>query len=776
MLPWSDYFTNPYIANRLNGYRLLQAKLHLKFVINGTPFHYGRLIASYYPMAGHDFTVPSTISSDAQLILMSQRMHLYLNPSDNDGGEMVLPFTWWENALSTTVGGATTQLDEMGALVITPLNLLKHANGGTDKVYISVFAWAESVNLAAPTGRNMAGLTPQAKERKDEYTGPISKPASAIANFASKLTKVPYIGQYATATQIGMQAAGKIASLFGFSRPTMLESSQFRPVPKMNMAVTNLPDDTTKLSVDAKQELTISTTPFGVDDGDPLDILRIAQVESYLAQIPVSSTDKSEEKLFECLVDPSLSMRDSNNAIHMTSMCYAALPFKYWRGSIDFRFQVVCSRFHRGRIKVVFDPWGYQWYDSGGAGTQSNPTYERAYTTIVDISENTDFVVKCGWGQSRSYRERMPLDLMVNYEIGNNEFRQENDVNNFYNCNIAVYLVNDISCPGEANTDISINVFVKAGDDFEVAVPHGEDLTRLRVTTPNILPQSKEEGPDTSNIAEVSADKPEADVILDVDGATTPITDGANLVHFGESIRSLRQILKRYCQHEVLAPPDDSNNRSQILYQRVALPFTPGYTGQTQTSGIMKPVDGTAMNNYVYGYMTLLKYVSSGFLGWRGGIRYVVDFGDFPCCSLSSIKIGRYTACDPQNKIQGAIFPNTTAGLKAYYQNNKQETGLEGITIQDPNMNRLVSFEIPFYSNCRFIPGKAPDFFGGGALTVPQLPQPCWKMAFNYSLWNGTGSNDNTATISTYVAAAEDFNVAWYQGPPPYFLETQYPD
>jgi hypothetical protein len=777
--PWSEYFTNPRIANRLTGYRLLQAKLHLKFVINGTPFHYGRLIASYYPMASNDWTIPAVPSlTDANLILMSQRMHIYLNPTDNDGGEMILPFTWWKNALSTTSEGPNTDLTNLGVIVMGPMNLLKHASGGIDKVDVSVFAWAEDVRLAAPTGRPMTGLTPQAKERKDEYSGVISKPASAIANVASKLTKVPYIGQYATATEIGMRAVGKIASLFGFSRPTMLESSQFRPIPKGNMAVVNLPDDTTKLSLDAKQELTVSSTAFGIEDGDPLEILRIAQVESYLTQIPVATGATAETKLFECLVDPCLSTRNTINAIHMTSLCFASVPFKYWRGSIEFRFQVVCSKFHRGRLKVVFDPYGYQWNDIPAGG--GNPTYEAAYTTIVDISQNTDFVVRCGWGQSESYRERMPLDLMVPYEMGNVEFWENTEQSKFGNGTIAMYVVNDISCPGETLTPISVNVFVKAGDDFEVAVPHAEDLTRLRLTNNLYLPQSKEvypesdEGPDNSNVAEVDADKPEVSAVLDTDAAVIPITDPANLIHFGESVRSFRQLLKRYCQHEVIGLIPSGMQKS-YLHQRVALPFAPGFTGQTQTDGIMKAVTG---GNYVYGYMTFLKYVTTAFLGWRGGIRYVVDFGNMPCCAMSSVKAGRYTACDPQDLTSDPNISTSPSGIKDRLQFNKQETGLEGIVIQDPNMNRLLSFEIPFYSNARFIPGKTPDFFGGGALTVEQMPQPCWKLSFdvnNYSstdaVYPGTGSS-----ISTYVAGAEDFNVGWYQGPPPFFMELQYPD
>lgn len=47
--PWSLYFENKRVINRINNYKLLRCKLHLKFVINGTQFHYGRLMASYRP-------------------------------------------------------------------------------------------------------------------------------------------------------------------------------------------------------------------------------------------------------------------------------------------------------------------------------------------------------------------------------------------------------------------------------------------------------------------------------------------------------------------------------------------------------------------------------------------------------------------------------------------------------------------------------------------------------------------------------------------------------
>jgi len=86
-----------------------------------------------------------------------------------------------------------------------------------------------------------------------------------------------------------------------------------------------------------------------------------------------------------------------------------------------------------------------------------------------------------------------------------------------------------------------------------------------------------------------------------------------------------------------------------------------------------------------------------------------------------------------------------------------------------------MSFELPFYSEYRFMPSRFLDYFGGSdPASGTQLPQPCWKLAFNQ--FRNTASTSETAafaaaTIDIYTAAAEDFNVGWYQGPPLFWLE-----
>jgi hypothetical protein len=56
--PWTLFFQNPRVINRISNYKLMRAKLCVKFTLNGNAFHYGRIICSYNPFPDlDDFTV-----------------------------------------------------------------------------------------------------------------------------------------------------------------------------------------------------------------------------------------------------------------------------------------------------------------------------------------------------------------------------------------------------------------------------------------------------------------------------------------------------------------------------------------------------------------------------------------------------------------------------------------------------------------------------------------------------------------------------------------------
>jgi hypothetical protein len=243
--PWSLFWNNSRNIEKLKNFQLLKSTLKVKFVLNGNAFYYGRLIAAYEPLVAFDNTSIIRPWNGADLVRGSQRMHVYLNPTCSEGGSLHLPMFLQTNAMSIP----DREWSIMGDMVLASINDLRHANGGTEPVVVTVFAWAEDVSVSIPT---------QNVPEMDEHDiGVVSRPASAVARFAQSLSNVPYIGPFAMATQIGATAIGTIAKLFGYSAPNELTYSIMIPSARHSLAVVDTKQATNKMTVDSKQELTI---------------------------------------------------------------------------------------------------------------------------------------------------------------------------------------------------------------------------------------------------------------------------------------------------------------------------------------------------------------------------------------------------------------------------------------------------------------------------------------------------------------------------------------
>nr|ULG00113.1 MAG: hypothetical protein 2 [Salisharnavirus sp.] len=760
--PWQLYWENLRVINRIANYKLLRAKLCLKVTINGNAFHYGRAILSYNPLPTLDEMTVDRAFIDADNVAASQRPHLYLDPTNSQGGEMCLPFFYHKNALDIT----GQDWRELGECVLNGLTTLKHANGAVDTVTVNVFAWATDVKFAIPTQIEPGAIDPQA----DEYgKGPISRPASVIANVASKMSMIPTIGPFARATEIGASAVGAVATLFGYSRPVMLSKAQFKPHPKGDMAVTDTEDDLPKLSVTAKQELTLDPRTTGLGDIDEMSINYIAKRESYLTAFDWEVGTTTETLLWNSIVDPALH-RIQADELHFPASCFASMPFDYWRGAMEFRFQVVCSKYHKGRLKVVYDPSGNPAGDA---------EYNTAYTTIVDIADTTDFTIKCGWGQATTYRERIPLGTNQSTMFDTTELSYTTPGAPYGNGTIAVYVVNELTVPNTTdNNDIEINVFVKMCDDFEVAQPDGNAISQLRLTTSSQLtqpePQAEEIIPHADEAAQSAQDNeadetnrmdsaPMGTKVVNTTGNEIDLTDYTNHVHFGESIRSFRQLIKRYNLHEVLSFDADvgsgAGNKVFARWIRNILPFEPGYTSEdTDVTYI------TFNGFYYYSQMTLLRYLTTGYGGWRGGVRWLVDSstsGTAANGDRTQVILGREregTTMDNDTFIETGPYTNPNGQGTAHIR-YAESNGQSGAILHNYKVNPISSAEIPYYSLYRFSPAKERV-----TSTGPNTAMPTYRIIY-------TGNVAEKDYLTTWCAAAEDFNCFFYLGPPIFYRD-----
>jgi hypothetical protein len=277
--PWTLYITNPVIKRKLENYAYLRGTLKVKAMLNGNAFYYGIGMMSYNPV-GFSYRDPDRGASAPAVdnVRFSQRLHVYLNPTESQGGELSLPFVF-PTPFASRIANDDTSVDKLGRITFSSFNPLHHANAATDKVNITVLAYfGDDLELAGPTNFvSEAG-------KGDEYgQGVISKPASAIARMAGMLKTIPYIEPYATATQIGASAIAAIATKFGYSRPVNLEPvRKYRPTFMGNLANSEIEEATDKLTFDPKQELSIDPRLWGCDTGeDEMTIKHIASRSVY---------------------------------------------------------------------------------------------------------------------------------------------------------------------------------------------------------------------------------------------------------------------------------------------------------------------------------------------------------------------------------------------------------------------------------------------------------------------------------------------------------------
>lgn len=751
--PWSLYFESAKVDARISNYKLMRAKLHIKIVVNGNPFFYGRLISSYNPLRLDDDMTIDRAFIQADLVEATQRPHIFLDPTCSQGGEMELPFFVYNNVIDIP----NRDWRNMGELVISSMQNLKHANGATGTfVSVSVFAWATDVKFAIPTAFSPGEILPQA----DEYTTkPVSRIAGAVANAAGYFTKIPMIGPFARATEIGATAAGAIATLFGYSSPVDLEPSVYRPTTVTNMATTNQKNTSNKLSVDCKQELTLDPRTVGLSGHDEMSIRSIACRESYLTRFSWNVGTLPETLLWNCVVDPCLHQNFSSE-IHMPATCFATTPFKYWRGSINMRFQIVCSAYHKGRIKVCYDPTGTR--------LDGRSDYNEVYTTIIDIGDQTDFEIKCGWGQRNTYREHfIPGVSTVAEMYATTPMVELTPSTRIGNGTLSVYVVNELTVPNSTvNNNIEVNVFVSAGDDFEVATPTSFPMERLRLRNVGIepqaieiLPQSEEWTPDS---------KPGgADTLTQMVNSITT-SDKTNLVHFGESIHSFRQLLKRYNEHSYIrGPPETLNERTvRCIVSRSAFPYYVGYTETTGVPFFASVVFDIANGPYAYGHTTLLNYLTCAYGGWRGSIRWMAEMSRFSSTAPggTNLQVSRLPDAPENRDLWFTVFNelSSSVGQAEMVELYKGGYGLDGCVVQNTEINPVVMWELPYYKNTRFVPAKRhskPD--------DTDDKDTGWRMEV-------TCQNDVGAPVkygSLYCAAGEDFNTFFYLGPPIMYYE-----
>lgn len=589
--PWQLFFSDTRIKYKLNNFAYIRANLHVKVMINASPFYYGCLGMSYSPLTA---LTPSTIGTPTnRLIPESQHPISYLYPQSNMGAEMTLPFFLHKNWLDVNT---ETDFTDMGVLNFISFTILRSANGisGTG-VTVQVYAWAEDVELSGST----LALALQSKPMPDEYgNGPISGPSSTIAKMANLAKNIPYIGKFATATEIGAKAISGIATLFGFTNVPVIDNVMpYQNRAFQSLATTEIGFPNEKLTLLAKNELTVDPSVVGAPSEDPLAIENLVKRESYITKTTWSTTSAVDTILFYSRVHPYQfeQLSDAPGAsINLTPMAMTSALFLGWRGDIIFRFKVIASPYHKGRLIVAFDPQGSAFQNVVNQALVTSAIY----TKIIDIGEEDDVELRVPYNQAVPFLRMQASTTVANVPFSTSTSPTWNVQEGRDNGAITVRVLTTLTAP-VITAPVSVLVYVRGAENLEFGNPRRppQDVSIFQLQSKPISDEMQDE--------KVFSKKGDA------------IETMQYRVNYGEVVRSLRTLLHRsnhtYSQRTITAL---TTGRATITSRFGKLPFYYGY----DPNGIHSAASTIGVGNKPFNYSKTLPihWILPCFVGYRG--------------------------------------------------------------------------------------------------------------------------------------------------------------
>jgi hypothetical protein len=671
--PWNLFFNSTPIKSKLNNYAYIHCKLKLKFVINASPFYSGAMYFAYSPLQNLNGNSIITDASAGELIPYSQRPGVWVFPQTCQGGEITLPFFYHKNWLDITSNQDTI---DMGTITPCLYAALVSATGITGtSVVVNVYAWAEDVKLHAPTTKLAL--------QSSEFDYKPSQIASATASAASALSRIPMIGPYMKATSSVMGTMSKVASSLGFTNvPNMETVSAYKPMPFPHASSCEVSVPNERSAVDPKNEVSLDPRTVGLDGKDELDLSYIAGRESYIGTAILSSTDAVDTLSMVSRVTPAMlfsqNFLDTTKPIQYTPMGYVANMFKYWRGDIIFRFKFICTRFHKGRVRITWDPINNI--------STTVPDYTTVFNEIVDIGAEQDLEIRVPYAQALTFM-RSDSNL-ANYNFQGTALSPDPGYDNGL---ITMRVVNPLSGP-IATTAIPVLVFVRAADNIEFAHPFNRYIAYLHA--PYAL-QSKEVEYSVSPRQVIAGN------------AVTTGDPNKYLVHFGECIKSFRPLLHRYSrqytlQTAALSTVNTLNIWTHTTSRRLKYPgfSTNAYWTANKVIGV-----GTAPYNFIRSNIHQL--VSLLFVGQRGSMNHMFNIEatiSTGHIGFSNVTLARYDNTITPSTDFNKLDTNTStsisnqASIALTYQLDPQS----GIALTDQRLQPSINMNFPYYSSRNF--------------------------------------------------------------------------
>jgi hypothetical protein len=487
---------------KLRGVFGIRMDMKVRIVVNANRFQQGRYCLGWVPLAAPLLSTSSlkeiafNNSHMATLVQRTTVPHVEIDLSTDTVAELYIPYVSSRSFYGLTSVLSSTNNFPLGYLNLYPYSPLVSPAGSTVAGY-TIYITFENVRLfGAASPQSGFHTNVQKREVSNKNNGPISSVSSALSKGFREFAQVPLLSTYANSIAWVADRVTGVASVFGWSKP--IAGDSLLKVAIYQGATHSTVDgdsDAKAMSYMSKPGVTsldgVSGTQY-----DEMDFSYIARKPAWFRTFTWNTTQGVGLNLTNIDVQPYAQIA-TGGATHFPPVSFVASFFRMWRGSIRYRFKVVKTEFHSGRLEFCFFPeaW-YQAYTGDATYVQRN---------IVDIREHSefDFVI--------------PYICDMNYtSVRTGSFR--------------VNVVDPLVAPATVSSTVTILCEICGGEDLEFAIP-----ATFNATPTMFVPQSGLGG--------------EVNKLLEVNIGNSNVVANPHVsssISVGDKVSSFRSYLKRF--------------------------------------------------------------------------------------------------------------------------------------------------------------------------------------------------------------------------------------
>jgi hypothetical protein len=451
-------------ANKIQGFNLIRGDLIVTIEMNASPFQQGKLLLHYLPCVVNFTNVNPLYLSLHNTVLMQKVQHPHIEiECRKTSSKFRIPYvapTHFYDIKQGMYDWGTFYLD-----VFSVLQTGAAAPSGQNYVDYLVYANWENIELCAPMIAQSSSRETKSKKRAGaveetaENAGPISsglRKVGTVANsIATVFTEVPVIGNFVGALGWAANIAAGVASIFGWSKPRELTGvNVVTNQPQRYAGTCDGPDLALPGGISCLTR--IETIDYGsYTDEDEMTLAYLYKIPNYMETVSWAAGAGQGASLYSFEVSPATLYQSATSATiggHASTYNYTA-PIGYlaqfhavWRGSLILTLKFVKTQMHSGRLQLTWTP------SSTVDETPTVSTSTLSLRAIIDVRVEDEVSFELPYLIWSDF-----LSLESGYPTTSGQ--------------VDILVLNDLRAPESCAQQIDMQIFYRAGDDFEMGVP-----------------------------------------------------------------------------------------------------------------------------------------------------------------------------------------------------------------------------------------------------------------------------------------------------------------